>query len=257
MVIGVPGAPEFGASPLMPGTMTPKLTPLLVTPPAAVTTTLPVVAPTGTVTAMTEEPQLVMVAGVPLNVTPPLPCEDPKLDPLMFNGAPGLPDVALRLLIDGAGVTVKVTPLLAWPLTVTTTFPVVAPGGTTAVMLVELQTVITAPFPLNLTVLPLGVEPKLVPATTTKEPTAPALGVRLLMVGAAIPITEPHNNKPAKNREVRRYRMLSPFYGTSNSTHDQTYLPLLILIASGRSGDNTKEVDSSVNDKIGIFVRNV
>jgi hypothetical protein len=52
----------------------------------------------------------------------------------------------------GAGVTVNVTPLLATPLTVTTTLPVVAPVGTVAVMLVELKLVMVAVVPLNLTV---------------------------------------------------------------------------------------------------------
>ena len=42
-----------------------------------------------------------------------------------------IPDVGLRLVMLGAGtVTVKLTPLLATPPTVTTTFPVVAPLGT-------------------------------------------------------------------------------------------------------------------------------
>jgi hypothetical protein len=53
----------------------------------------------------------------------------------------------------GAGTTVKVTPLLAEPETVTITLPVVAPLGTVAVMLVEPQLVAVAVIPLNLTVL--------------------------------------------------------------------------------------------------------
>jgi hypothetical protein len=50
-------------------------------------------------------------------------------------------------------VTVKVTPLLATPLTVTMTLPVVAPLGTGAAMLVALQLVGTVAMPLNVTVL--------------------------------------------------------------------------------------------------------
>ncbi|MGB6875132.1 MAG: hypothetical protein WBD87_03780 [Candidatus Acidiferrales bacterium] len=53
----------------------------------------------------------------------------------------------------GAETTVKLLPLLAVPDTVTTTFPVVAPLGTVATMLVELQLVAVAVLPLNLTVL--------------------------------------------------------------------------------------------------------
>ena len=48
---------------------------------------------------------------------------------------------------------VKVTPLLAWLLTVTTTGPVVAPDGTEAEMLVALQLVGVAAVPLKVTVL--------------------------------------------------------------------------------------------------------
>ena len=47
----------------------------------------------------------------------------------------------------------KVTPLLAVPPTVTTTFPVVAPVGTGTAMLVALQLVGVAEVPLNVTVL--------------------------------------------------------------------------------------------------------
>ena len=40
------------------------------------------------------------------------------------------PDVGVMLVMVAAGLTVKGIPLLAMPLTVTTTFPVVAPAGT-------------------------------------------------------------------------------------------------------------------------------
>ena len=49
-------------------------------------------------------------------------------------------------------VTVKLTPLLASPPTVTTTFPLVAAFGTDVVMLVGLQFVTVAAVPLNVTV---------------------------------------------------------------------------------------------------------
>jgi hypothetical protein len=48
---------------------------------------------------------------------------------------------------------VKLTPLLATPFTVTTTFPVVAPVGTLTEMLVAAQLVTVAVMPLNFTVL--------------------------------------------------------------------------------------------------------
>jgi hypothetical protein len=88
----------------------------------------------------------------------------------------------------GAGaVTVKLTPLLATPPTVTTTFPVVAPPGTGAVILVGLQPVDVAVVPLNVTVLVPCVDPKFVPVITTDVPTAPDVGFRLVMLGAVPP----------------------------------------------------------------------
>jgi hypothetical protein len=80
-------------------------------------------------------------------------------------------------------VTVKLTPLLATPPTVTTTFPVVAPAGTGATMLVALQLVGTAPTPLNATVLVPCVAPKFVPAIVTDAPTNPDVGFKLVMLG--------------------------------------------------------------------------
>ena len=59
-------------------------------------------------------------------------------------------------------------PLLATPPTVTTTFPVVAPVGTVAVIDVAPQFVIVvAVVPLNATVLELWVDPKFVPVIAT------------------------------------------------------------------------------------------
>ena len=68
--------------------------------------------------------------------------------------APTGPCVMLRVEMLGPGmVTVKVTPLLATPPTVTTTLPVVAPLGTGAAMLEALQLVGAVAMPLNVTVL--------------------------------------------------------------------------------------------------------
>jgi hypothetical protein len=81
------------------------------------------------------------------------------------------------------GVTVKVTPLLATPPTVTTTLPVLPPLGTATARLVLLQLVGVAAAPLKLTVLAPWVLPKFVPAIVTAVPTAPVVGERLLMAG--------------------------------------------------------------------------
>ena len=75
----------------------------------------------------------------------------PNVVPLIVTEVPTAPEVGARLFIFGA--TVKVTPLLACPLTVTITSPVVAPEGTGAAMLVALQLLGVAVFPLKVSVL--------------------------------------------------------------------------------------------------------
>jgi hypothetical protein len=195
MVTAAPIIPELGTKLLMLGAgVTVNVTPLLATPPAAVTTTFPVVAPVGTLATICVALQVVIVAVVPLNVTLPVPCVGPKFEPAITMDDPTAPVFGVSELIFGGEVTVKSTPLLATPLTVTTTFPVVAPVGTVAFMLVELKLVMVALVPLNVTVSFAWVEPKLLPAITTVEPTAPVLGVRLLMTGAAATANNGNNS---------------------------------------------------------------
>ena len=145
----MPIPPEVGERLSIFG-VTVKLTPLLAWP-LTVTTTEPVVAPAGTGTAMLLALQLVGVAVVPLKVTVLDPCVAPNVVPDIVTDVPTDPDVGETLLIFG--VTVKVTPLLAWPPTVTTTGPAVAFAGTGTVMLVTLQLVGVAIVPLKVTVL--------------------------------------------------------------------------------------------------------
>jgi hypothetical protein len=166
------------------GTATVKLTPLLATPPT-VTTTFPVVAPAGTAAAMLVALQLAGVAATPLNFTVLAPCVAPKFAPLMVTEAPTNPDVGFKPVMLGAGtVTVKPTPLLATPPTVTTTLPVVAPAGTVTRMLVALQLVAVAAIPLNVTVLVPCAAPKFAPAMVTEAPTNPDAGLKLVILGA-------------------------------------------------------------------------
>jgi hypothetical protein len=67
--------------------------PLLACPPT-VTTTLPVVAPAGTVTVMLVVLQeLAVPAGVPLKVTVLVPCVAPKFVPVMVIDVPTAPEV--------------------------------------------------------------------------------------------------------------------------------------------------------------------
>ena len=76
-----------------------------------------------------------------------------KLAPDTVTSVPSEADVGLKLVIVGGGITVKPTPLLANPPTMTTTLPVVAPLGTGTTMPAALQLVGVAVIPLNVTVL--------------------------------------------------------------------------------------------------------
>jgi len=157
-----------------------KFTPLLARPPT-VTTTLPLIAPAGTGTRIEFTLQNVGVARVPPNETVLEPSVDPKPPPLICTEAPAPPDVGFRLVIIGAGVTAKFTPLLAMPATITTTFPVEAPTGTNTEMLVGVQRLGDAATPLNVTVPKVG--PKFNPVIVTCSPTGPDVGLKLVMVG--------------------------------------------------------------------------
>jgi hypothetical protein len=72
----------------------------------------------------------------------------------MVTCTPAAPLGGTTVVMIGGTVTVKGVPVLDKPLTVTTTFPVVAPLGTVTMMLVALQLVGMATMPLNITVLP-------------------------------------------------------------------------------------------------------
>src|SRR5208283_4129095 len=157
---------------------------LLATPPT-VSTTFPVVAPVGTGATMLVAFQLVGVAAIPLNLTVLVPCVAPKFAPVIVTDAPTNPEVGFRLVMLGPeDVTVKLAPLLATPPTVTTAFPVVAPAGTGATMLVALQLVGVAAVPLNVTVLVPCEAPKFAPVIVTLAPTNPDVGFKLVILGA-------------------------------------------------------------------------
>jgi hypothetical protein len=167
---------------MLGGGTTVKLTALLFTP-LADTTTFPVVAPAGTVAVMLVALQFVTLAAIPLNVTIPLPWVDPKFVPVIVIAALVAPVVIDRLVMLGAGTTVKLIPLLFTPLANTTTFPVVAPAGTVTAMLVALQLVTLAEVPLKVTVPLPWLDPKLVPVIVTVALTAPVVIDRLEMLG--------------------------------------------------------------------------
>ncbi len=113
---------------------------------------MPVVAPVGTVVTIDVAPQLaIVVAAVPLKVTVLVPWLEPKPVPVIVTDVPTAPDVGDRVVMFGT--TVKFTPLLATPPTVTTTLPVAAVDGTGTVIEPAPQLVGVATVPLNVTVL--------------------------------------------------------------------------------------------------------
>jgi hypothetical protein len=153
-------------------------TPLLGAP-LTITVTFPVVAAAGTSAVITLLFQLVVVAVVPLKATVLFPCVKPKLVPVMVTAVPGGPWFGERFATVGAGIVNK-APLLGVPFTVTITFPVLAPNGTSATTFVSLQLlIVVAWIPLKLTVLLPWVAPKLKPEMFTIVLMGPALGVRL------------------------------------------------------------------------------
>jgi len=116
--------------------------------------------------------------------------------------APTTPDAGFRPIMLGAATvaTVKPTPLLATPPTVTTTFPVVAPLGTGATMLVALQLVGVVAIPLNVIVLVPCVAPKFAPVIVTDVPTTPDVGFRPVRFGTkTVELCCPRPEQPVFN----------------------------------------------------------
>jgi hypothetical protein len=113
----VPTAPEIGDRLLMLGAATTvNDLPLLLTPLRA-TTTFPVAAPAGTVATIEVALQLpIAVAVVPLNLTVLVPCDAPKLEPVIVTNAPTATVVGDRVVMLGVGSTVKEELLLSTPL---------------------------------------------------------------------------------------------------------------------------------------------
>ncbi len=99
IVMEAPIAPEFGDKVVML-TMV-KFTPLLATLPT-VTTTLPVVAPLGTVAFMLVALHEVTLAVVPLNLTVLVPWLEPNPLPVIITDVPTVPEVGDNDVIEGA-----------------------------------------------------------------------------------------------------------------------------------------------------------
>jgi exopolysaccharide biosynthesis predicted pyruvyltransferase EpsI len=102
IVTGAPTAPEVGDRLVMLGAPTTVKNLVLLATPPTVTTTVPEVAPVGTVATIDVAPQLpIVVAVVPLNVTVLVPCVDPKLVPVIVTDAPTAPNVGDKLVMLG------------------------------------------------------------------------------------------------------------------------------------------------------------
>jgi translation elongation factor EF-G len=106
IVTAVPTGPLAGDRLVNVGALVTVYGSALLARPPTVTTTLPVVAPVGTGTAMLVADQLVGVAAVPLNVTVLVPRVAPKLVPAIVTAVPTGPLAGVRLVSVGAAVTV-------------------------------------------------------------------------------------------------------------------------------------------------------
>ena len=133
--------------------------------------------------------QLETAAFTPLNETVEVPCEAPKLLPVIVTVVPASPMFGVTEAMTGVetgAFTVKLTPFELFPETFTTTFPVNAPPGTEQERDVEDQVVQVAVVPLNLTVLNPWDAPNVVPEIVTDAPTTPLVGLSDEMLGVTV-----------------------------------------------------------------------
>lgn len=135
--------------PPLEGVVTVKRSPLLATP-ATVTTTFPAPAVPGTVAVITVALQLVTAAVTPLNITVLVPCEAPKLAPLIVTSVPTGPVTGPIEVIDGTEAAEYVNVLVLLPPAELNAFtgPVVLVGACTTIVLSDCER-INAETPLN------------------------------------------------------------------------------------------------------------
>lgn len=160
-----------------------KVTELLVRLPI-VTTTAPVVAPSGTGTTILDGPQLVGIAPTPPNVIELDLWLSPKLAPVIVTTVPAIPELGDNAVI--VGPTENCEPKLDTLPTVTTTDPVVAPAGTGTTMEELPQLVGAASTPLNVTMLVPCVEPNADPLMVTGVPGPPDVGLSPVIPGERV-----------------------------------------------------------------------
>ena len=218
IVTTVPSGPEAALSESITGSPDPESGTIKVIPslacPLAVTTTGPVAASAGTATRISSSLQLLAAAHTPLKLTPPISAVDPKCAPRIVTFVPSVPSMGLTVPMAGPlpplPVTVSSAPALAWLLTVTTTSPVAAPGGTATWINPSLHLAGVDHTPLKLTPLvPCTAPtegPKFAPRIITTVPSAAESGVTESITGAFEPdgrdpvAAPPHK---ASNRAAR------------------------------------------------------
>jgi hypothetical protein len=163
--------------------MTVKLVAVVAVPPGVVTLSGPVVPPVGTVAWIAVGDVTVKVALSPLNRTAVVP---KKFVPPIVTLAPTPPPVGAKLVIVGAGMTIKLVGLIPVPpCAVTRNGPVVAPVGSVASIAVAEISVKLAGLPLNVTaVAPVNSVPPIV----TLVPTGPLAGVTLVIAGGGMTV---------------------------------------------------------------------
>src|ERR1035441_5567058 len=132
---------------------------------------------------VTVHSSVIVVPGLLFQTYQPVAAEAPPDHVPVKDTGTDVPSSKLGLFRIPAG-TVKLSPLLDFPFTMTTTSPVVAPAGAATTMLVSVQLVGSAAVPLNCTALMPGVVPKFVPVIVTTVPTGPVVVDRLVMLGA-------------------------------------------------------------------------
>ncbi len=183
-VTTAPTAPLVGLIPVIEGeASTVKLEPLGTVTPFTVIEIGPVSAPTGTLVTMLLVVNEFTIAEVPLNETVGVVL---KFVPVMVSIAPTAPLDVLNAVMVGVPNTVKLFVLFTvTPFKVMDICPEVAPSGTVVVMAFAVALVTLAMVLLNVIILSVGLILKFVPLIVITAPTAPLIGVKLVMVGNA------------------------------------------------------------------------
>src|ERR1039458_5763917 len=139
------------------------------------------VSPDGQLVAV--HSSVIVVPGLLFHMYQPVAAEAPPYHVPVKDAGTDNPSSKLGLFRIPAG-TVKLSPLLDFPFTMTTTFPVVAPAGAATTMLVSVQLVGSAAVPLNCTVLMHRAATKFVPVMVATVPAGPVGVDRLVMLKA-------------------------------------------------------------------------